>query len=727
MKPQWSDNQTGFPLQLAGELPHGPSAGGAPRSATASWLAVLVPGFTLWFEATLVLACCDSFSYVALAAAILGMFGLYLTLPILSRPVWFRSALALVGLLLLVRLAFFPPLVLERGFVAIPRVLTISVAECLLWCQVVVLWRWRSGSPLPVSFAGLALLTAVVALNKTLPGNTRSAHVLLIVVSLLIPTLLATRSQRIGGSKTAAMPWNVRFAVAAICVAMLTGTWLATEAWSRWLPDAQRWFANRVGRIQVERNQMQVYSADGNLTTIRRQNASNPTAEALKVYSDKRPGYLAGRIFDTYRNGRWTMIYEEQRLTRTIGGQPTRETPQPTRKIPPLREIPEQISRMYQPTGRHSMFQIAEPTDWDALHMMMINNDPRRGRVYFTPLGCCYFAGSGSSLRIDEYGIVRGNFSVRKPYIAIADATHAVVAPESTMRQMLLRRPRLDRRIELLSQQICAGADSPSEKMKAVRDYFQDNYEYTLKSYGDHPGYDPIEHFLLEGDAAHCEFFATAAVILLRHQGVPARYVTGYRVMQLDEDSGEYWTALNRDAHAWAEAYDDQQQKWVIVEATPGFSDPAEDGLNTGDEETANALGAGLALAAEGASEWLQWWDELPAALRRSILTLLILLLGAALFFSARRVRGLQSRFGREVTEQRIRPWLRLLRIMDRRMKRHGVTRLPAETMYQFADRIHNLDGDQKHALQAAAKWYRDYANSRFRPMIPEPPPLPHN
>ncbi|CAN0476371.1 unnamed protein product, partial [Hapterophycus canaliculatus] len=35
-------------------------------------------------------------------------------------------------------------------------------------------------------------------------------------------------------------------------------------------------------------------------------------------------------------------------------------------------------------------------------------------------------------------------------------------------------------------------------------------------------------------------------------------------------ESNEYYVALNRDAHAWVEYYDEQSRCWVSLESTPG-------------------------------------------------------------------------------------------------------------------------------------------------------------
>ena len=72
--------------------------------------------------------------------------------------------------------------------------------------------------------------------------------------------------------------------------------------------------------------------------------------------------------------------------------------------------------------------------------------------------------------------------------------------------------------------------------------------------------------FLEQSETGYCVHFATAAAVLLRAAGIPARYVTGYRVEALAEQAV---TVTTLEAHAWAEYYDASQGCWLVLEATP--------------------------------------------------------------------------------------------------------------------------------------------------------------
>lgn len=143
--------------------------------------------------------------------------------------------------------------------------------------------------------------------------------------------------------------------------------------------------------------------------------------------------------------------------------------------------------------------------------------------------------------------------------------------------------------------QICSAAGfsgTPDEIAEQIVNYFRKNYSYTLR-----PGYyygnpDYISHFLLKSKKGYCAHFASAATMLFRYMGIPARYVEGYAFTYQDivldgglvEDAvyADYYsgyspigeTALieveisDAKAHAWVEIYI-EGQGWVVVDPTP--------------------------------------------------------------------------------------------------------------------------------------------------------------
>ena len=158
-----------------------------------------------------------------------------------------------------------------------------------------------------------------------------------------------------------------------------------------------------------------------------------------------------------------------------------------------------------------------------------------------------------------------------------ADTQGPLCIPPTTeaLRQLLDVPPGIDPGVRVLAETIAGRLPDPSARVSAVVQYLQSNHRYSL-SIRPGPG-DPVSVFLLRKLDAHCEYFASAAVILLRCVGVPARYVNGFYA---HEAAGDGATVVRqRDAHAWAEAWIDGAG-WVTVEATPSSGRPDQAGAH---------------------------------------------------------------------------------------------------------------------------------------------------
>ncbi|MCB1646029.1 MAG: transglutaminase domain-containing protein [Pseudomonadales bacterium] len=83
----------------------------------------------------------------------------------------------------------------------------------------------------------------------------------------------------------------------------------------------------------------------------------------------------------------------------------------------------------------------------------------------------------------------------------------------------------------------------------------------------------PLAGFLLDTRAGHCEYFATATVLLLRKMGIPARYAVGYAISEYDADLDMY-LVRQRHAHAWALGY--IAGRWQVFDTTPDIWFQAE-------------------------------------------------------------------------------------------------------------------------------------------------------
>ena len=83
---------------------------------------------------------------------------------------------------------------------------------------------------------------------------------------------------------------------------------------------------------------------------------------------------------------------------------------------------------------------------------------------------------------------------------------------------------------------------------------------------------DFVRWFLESSETGYCVHFASAATVLLRAAGIPARYVSGYTV---NVEDGMTAVVQGKDAHAWVE-YWLPGYGWTILEATPSAEDVSE-------------------------------------------------------------------------------------------------------------------------------------------------------
>jgi hypothetical protein len=130
-----------------------------------------------------------------------------------------------------------------------------------------------------------------------------------------------------------------------------------------------------------------------------------------------------------------------------------------------------------------------------------------------------------------------------------------------------------DERPALIDVAARLGLDQMNErqKIRAVSRFFHDHFHYSLHSPG-HIGRNdrrsPLGQFLTNTRSGHCEYFATATVLLLRQAGVSARYITGYAVPEAARH-GDTYLVRERHSHAWALVYHTDTSAWEQIDNTP--------------------------------------------------------------------------------------------------------------------------------------------------------------
>jgi hypothetical protein len=122
--------------------------------------------------------------------------------------------------------------------------------------------------------------------------------------------------------------------------------------------------------------------------------------------------------------------------------------------------------------------------------------------------------------------------------------------------------------LEEVAQKLGLAEMTERQRIRAVSRYFKDSFRYSLTVPGKPREGTPLSQFLLKTHAGHCEFFATATVLLLREAGVSARYVTGYAVPE-SALHGDTYLIRESHAHAWALVFHSDTGTWEQVDNTP--------------------------------------------------------------------------------------------------------------------------------------------------------------
>ncbi|MDG2050492.1 MAG: transglutaminase domain-containing protein [Myxococcota bacterium] len=284
---------------------------------------------------------------------------------------------------------------------------------------------------------------------------------------------------------------------------------------------------------------------------------------------------------------------------------------------------------------------------------------------YFIPSDGGRLALAPANARVDEMGVVR---------VSGRDAVERIAVFGSGEFPLAIHPPRqadyevpeeLRALLESFTADWIRPGASPLERVEAIREHLEVAYTYSLTPSGSSDR-EALAEFLTQTRAGHCEYFATALVLLSRVAGVPARLVTGYRVAEWNP-FGSYAVVREKHAHAWAEIYL-EDPGWVSVDPSP---------LRSGAREM-----AALTPWVEGLWDWILFGLQ-----RRGLETLLIILIAG--LAAVQVVRLLRRRTAPKASRSPDfavpPPWLSdFLETLARR----GLSRGPSESLESFARRL---------------------------------------
>ncbi|MGA2179897.1 MAG: transglutaminase domain-containing protein [Verrucomicrobiota bacterium] len=184
-------------------------------------------------------------------------------------------------------------------------------------------------------------------------------------------------------------------------------------------------------------------------------------------------------------------------------------------------------------------------------------------------------AGSGQLENLNAYLLHQnktGAVLAEGPGLVIFDAFYGLGAtidfPPDTNWDYLVptnEKPALDC---VIAEEKMPGPDQ-ARTLQGVQGFFQGKFTYSTWLGPDKlpaTNTTPLGQFLLHSRSGHCEYFATATVLLLRELGIPARYAVGYAV---HENSGNGYVVRDRDAHAWCLVWNPETKTWEDFDTTP--------------------------------------------------------------------------------------------------------------------------------------------------------------
>lgn len=162
-------------------------------------------------------------------------------------------------------------------------------------------------------------------------------------------------------------------------------------------------------------------------------------------------------------------------------------------------------------------------------------------------------------------------------------------------------------RVRALAYDITKDSTNDYEKALAIEKYLRENSVYTLTPGRMREGYDFVDWFLFENNKGYCTYTATAMTVLLRCNGIPARYVEGY-VLPEKPSKDNIYVVTNRYAHAWVEAYF-EGFGWIPFEPTAIYSDVLNYRTTP---ESVQAYSGGMPFDMEGMMDRYRSRDDIP-------------------------------------------------------------------------------------------------------------------
>lgn len=300
--------------------------------------------------------------------------------------------------------------------------------------------------------------------------------------------------------------------------------------------------------------------------------------------------YWRSRLFDTYENGSWVGVSQDQ-IYDEYGALPYEE------ESYLLRQNVHQSFEIYIRSSRLT-YAASQPLSVSVpVRVEVIYTDEGRGlgtplAVYAEDLlteGEIYNAISSVS-NASENDLLNAGAD----YPAWVVDTYLQLPPEIT-----------DRTYDLAAE-IAAPYDNPYDIANAIEDYMREEMIYNEQIESPPNDVDPVDYFLFESREGYCIYYASSMAIMLRTQGIPSRVAAGFAQGMIEQP--DYYVAgqntyavAESDAHTWVEVYfpdygwaefEPTTNELPIERSTATLGEGTEEGGGTSEEAEIPSLSA---------------------------------------------------------------------------------------------------------------------------------------
>jgi len=198
-----------------------------------------------------------------------------------------------------------------------------------------------------------------------------------------------------------------------------------------------------------------------------------------------------------------------------------------------------------------------------------INLEPIGTDVLFVPYNLEWIRGI-RAFKEDANGTLSspfGAYTKRTYTVEFRENPQKLIPYEESDTKPYLQLPEFNENIFKLAKEI-AGVLRDNELIsRKIEEWFKKEFKYSLNI---PPSQNPIKDFLFKWREGHCEYFASSMAIMLRHLGIPARVVNGFKRGDFNP-TGRYYVVREKDAHSWVEVYI-KGKGWLAFDPTPSIT-----------------------------------------------------------------------------------------------------------------------------------------------------------